>query len=67
MQGDQAVPAHCLVKGRMHERKGSDGRDYAIGFEMRLPVAWNGRFITKAMAGWTGPWCPLWALWAVAR
>jgi hypothetical protein len=44
MQGDRPVPEHCLVKGRMHERKGSDGRDYAIGFEMRLPMAWNGRF-----------------------
>ena len=39
----QNVAAHCLVKGAMHKRRGSDGRDYAIGFEMRLPQNWNGR------------------------
>jgi pimeloyl-ACP methyl ester carboxylesterase len=53
-QGDHAVPAHCLVKGRMHERKGSDGRDYAIGFEMRLPQAWNGRFYYQGNGGLDG-------------
>ena len=58
MQGDQAVPAHCLVKGRMHERKGSDGRDYAIGFEMRLPVAWNGRFYYQGNGGLDGAVVP---------
>ena len=54
MQGDKAVPAHCLVKGRMHERKGSDGRDYAIGFEMRLPAEWNGRFYYQGNGGLDG-------------
>jgi pimeloyl-ACP methyl ester carboxylesterase len=58
MQGDQAVPAHCLVKGRMHERKGSDGRDYAIGFEMHLPVAWNGRFYYQGNGGLDGAVVP---------
>ncbi|MFM7024722.1 MAG: tannase/feruloyl esterase family alpha/beta hydrolase [Limnohabitans sp.] len=57
-QGDKAVPAHCLVKGRMHERKGSDGRDYAIGFEMRLPVAWNGRFYYQGNGGLDGAVLP---------
>ena len=52
--GNNAVPEHCLVKGRMHERKGSDGRDYAIGFEMRLPVAWNGRFFYQGNGGLDG-------------
>ena len=52
--GSNAVPEHCLVKGRMHERKGSDGRDYAIGFEMRLPVAWNGRFYYQGNGGLDG-------------
>lgn len=50
----QPVPAHCHVRGRMHERKGSDGRDYAIGFEMRLPVAWNGRFYYQGNGGLDG-------------
>lgn len=48
------APAHCLVKGRMHERKGIDGKDYAIGFEMRLPVQWNGRFYFQANGGLDG-------------
>lgn len=52
--GDRPLPEHCLVKGRMHERKGSDGRDYAIGFEMRLPVAWNGRFYHQGNGGLDG-------------
>ncbi|PUE08640.1 tannase/feruloyl esterase family alpha/beta hydrolase [Limnohabitans sp. T6-5] len=58
MQGDRPVPEHCLVKGRMHERKGSDGRDYAIGFEMRLPVAWNGRFYYQGNGGLDGAVVP---------
>jgi len=49
-----AVPAHCLAKGRMHARKGADGQDYAIGFEMRLPQAWNGRFYHQANGGIDG-------------
>lgn len=53
-QGAQAMPAHCLVTGQMHKRKGSDGRDYAIGFEMRLPLAWNGRFFYQGNGGLDG-------------
>lgn len=56
--GDRAVAAHCLVKGRMHERKGSDGRDYAIAFEMRLPLAWNGRFYYQGNGGLDGAVVP---------
>ena len=49
------VPAHCLVQGRMNERIGLvDGKRYAIGFEMRLPVAWNGRFFYQANGGLDG-------------
>ena len=48
------APAHCLVKGQMKPRKGSDGQDYAIGFEMRLPQAWNGRFYYQANGGIDG-------------
>lgn len=52
--GVQPVAEHCLVKGTMHKRKGSDGRDYAIGFEMRLPKAWNGRFYYQGNGGLDG-------------
>ncbi len=48
------LPAYCEVKGKMHARKGTDGRDYAIGFEMRLPQAWNGRFYYQGNGGLDG-------------
>lgn len=52
--GNQPVAEHCLVKGAMFKRKGSDGRDYAIGFEMRLPRDWNGRFYYQGNGGLDG-------------
>ncbi len=49
------APAHCLVKGKMKERTSPvDGAAYAIGFEMRLPVDWNGRFLHQANGGLDG-------------
>ena len=53
--GGNAVPAHCLVTGRMFDRVSAvDGKSYAIGFEMRLPNAWNGRFFYQANGGTDG-------------
>lgn len=50
-----AVPAHCQVQGKMYERVSPvDGKTYAIGFEMRLPVAWNGRFFYQGNGGIDG-------------
>jgi len=47
--------AHCLVKGEMYRRTSpQDGKSYAIGFEMRLPNAWNGRFYYQANGGIDG-------------
>ncbi len=54
----QTIAPHCMVKGVMHERQGSDGRRYAIGFEMRLPQAWNGRFYYQANGGLDGVVAP---------
>ncbi len=54
MLAGQPVAAHCLVKGHMHKRTGTDGRAYAIGFEMRLPTAWNGRFYYQGNGGLDG-------------
>ncbi len=53
-QAGKPVAAHCLVKGSMHRRKGRDGNDYAIGFEMRLPQDWNGRFYYQGNGGLDG-------------
>ncbi|MDR6858334.1 tannase/feruloyl esterase family alpha/beta hydrolase [Variovorax guangxiensis] len=53
------APAHCLVQGRMNERVSAvDGQRYAIGFEMRLPRAWNGRFFYQANGGLDGAVLP---------
>lgn len=52
--GGNPVPAHCQVTGRMYSRTGSDGQTYAIGFEARLPQAWNGRFFYQANGGLDG-------------
>jgi Tannase and feruloyl esterase len=55
----QPVPEHCRVTGRMHERVSPvDGKTYAIGFEMRLPVAWNGRFWHQGNGGIDGAVSP---------
>ena len=49
------VGEHCLVKGQMHERTSPvDGQTYAIGFEMRLPTDWAGRFLYQANGGLDG-------------
>lgn len=51
------APAHCVVTGYMNERTGkgiSGDTTYRIGFEMRLPMAWNGRFYYQANGGLDG-------------
>ena len=49
------VPAHCQVQGSMFPRVSPvDGKNYAIGFEMRLPLSWNGRFFYQANGGLDG-------------
>lgn len=47
------VGEHCKVSGEMHRRNGTNG-SYAIGFEVRLPTAWNGRFLYQANGGADG-------------
>ncbi len=49
------VPEHCLVKGSMHTRTSPvDGNTYAIQFEMRMPLDWNGRFLHQGNGGIDG-------------
>ena len=45
------LPSHCLVTGEANDRTGADGRHYAIRFELRLPVEWNGRFLHQVNGG----------------
>ena len=51
---DPAYSSYCLVTGKVNERTGIDGKTYAIGFEMRLPVEWNNRFMYQANGGVDG-------------
>ncbi|MEK8051909.1 tannase/feruloyl esterase family alpha/beta hydrolase [Ideonella sp. DXS22W] len=48
-------PAHCLVRGRLGERTGSDGRAYAIGFELRLPRGDGLRLLHQPQDGMSTP------------
>jgi feruloyl esterase len=53
--GGKQVPAHCQVLGEMLRRTSPvDGKSYAIGFELRLPLNWNGRFFYQANGGVDG-------------
>jgi feruloyl esterase len=51
--GGTAVPSHCQVTGKMYSRTGTNG-NYAIGFEMRLPQNWNGRYYYQGNGGLDG-------------
>ena len=50
-EAGSGLPKHCIVFGRVNDRTGVDGKHYAIGFEMRLPAEWNGRFLHQANGG----------------
>jgi Tannase and feruloyl esterase len=52
--GGVDVPEHCQVTGKMNQRTGIDGASYAIGFEIRLPKNWNGRFYHQGNGGLDG-------------
>ncbi len=57
------LPDHCVVKGKMNQRVGPiDNRAYAIGFEMRLPTSWNGRFLYQANGGIDGSVVPAYGI-----
>lgn len=49
-----ALPAHCEVIAVMRERTGVDGQHYAINMRIRLPEAWNGRFLMQGGSGTNG-------------
>ena len=57
-------PEYCLVQGRSQERTGVAGifdtssyradQPYGIRFEVRLPTAWNGRYMFQGSGGTEG-------------
>ena len=53
--GGVDIPEHCQVLGNMYSRTSTvDGKSYAVGFEMRLPKNWNGRFFHQGNGGIDG-------------
>ncbi len=48
------LPEHCLVQGALAPRTGAGGKHYQIGFQIRLPTQWNGRFLYQGGGGTDG-------------
>jgi hypothetical protein len=57
-EAEKDQPRHCVLTGKSNERTGIDGKSYAIQFEMRLPVEWNGRFLHQVNGGNDGEVVP---------
>ena len=45
---------HCVVHGKLYKRTGSDGKEYAIDYELRLPEQWNEKFLFQGGGGMDG-------------
>lgn len=58
IDADDQAGRHCRVEAAVNERTGMDGKPYAIGFEMRLPDDWNGRYFHQVNGGSDGSIVP---------
>jgi hypothetical protein len=55
----QPVAAHCLLTGRTAEHFSTQTQQtYAVGWEMRMPIDWNGRFWYQGNGGIDGSVVP---------
>jgi hypothetical protein len=45
------LPEHCIVQGKINPRIGVNDTPFAIGFELRLPSRWSGRFFFQGGGG----------------
>ncbi|WP_343616622.1 tannase/feruloyl esterase family alpha/beta hydrolase [Novosphingobium sp.] len=48
------MPRHCQITARLEQRTGAGGEPYYIGMELRVPAAWNGRFLYQGDGGMDG-------------
>lgn len=48
------VPHHCRIAAKLDQRTGAGGVPYFIGMELRIPAAWNGRFVYQGGGGMDG-------------
>jgi pimeloyl-ACP methyl ester carboxylesterase len=51
-------PMHCIVRGTIEKRIGVGGVQFGSKFELRMPVAWNGRFMFQGGGGTDGAVLP---------
>ena len=51
---ERMLPAHCKVRATINPRTGVGGREYGIGYELRLPLEWSGRFMFQGGGGLDG-------------
>jgi hypothetical protein len=58
VRDDKRAGPHCVLRAAVNERTGTDGRPYAIGFEMRLPESWNGGYFDQVNGGNDGAVVP---------
>ncbi|AUH32657.1 tannase/feruloyl esterase family alpha/beta hydrolase [Paracoccus tegillarcae] len=49
--GEDSPVAQCRIRATTAERTGSDGRPYALRFELALPDDWNGDFVHQFNGG----------------
>ena len=53
------LPAHCRFQVVLDPREsGIENLSYGIGFELRLPLEWNGRFLFQGGGGMNGSLSP---------
>ena len=49
-----SLPEHCLFRAVISPRTSAAGQRLGVGFELRLPAAWNGRFVFEGGGGLDG-------------
>ncbi len=54
----ELLPEHCLVQGMLNPRVGAGGRRFGLGFDLRMPTKWNGRFAFHGGGGLDGRLAP---------
>jgi feruloyl esterase len=54
----ERLPEHCLVQGMINPRIGQGGRRFGLGFDLRMPSKWNGRFVFHGGGGLDGRLAP---------
>jgi len=49
--GEESPVAQCRIRAVTAERTGTDGKDYALNFELALPAEWNGDYVHQFNGG----------------